>query len=71
MAMNFQALMQMKTLWQRFTNNHPKFPAFLRAVQPEIREGSVLSISVKNPEGKVIESNLKVCLLYTSPSPRD
>lgn len=58
--MNFQALMQMKTLWQRFTNNHPKFPAFLRAVQPEIWEGSVLSISVKNPEGKVIESNLKV-----------
>ena len=58
MAMNFQTLMQMKTLWQRFTNNHPKFPAFLRAVQPEIREGSVLSISVKNPEGKVIESNL-------------
>ena len=34
MAMNFQALMQMKILWQRFTNNHPKFPAFLRAVQP-------------------------------------
>ena len=34
-------------------------PAFLRAVQPEVREGSVLSISVKNPEGKVIESNLK------------
>ena len=60
MAMNFQALMQMKTLWQRFTNNHPKFPAFLRVAQPEIREGSVLSISVKNPEGKVIESNLKV-----------
>ena len=60
MAMNFQALMQMKTLWQRFTNNHPKFSAFLRAVQPEIREGSVLSISVKSPEGKVIESNLKV-----------
>ena len=60
MAMNFQALMQMKTLWQRFTNNHPKFPAFLRAAQSEIREGSVLSISVKNPEGKVIESNLKV-----------
>ena len=60
MAMNFQALMQMKTLWQRFTNNHPKFPAFLRASQPEIREGSVLSISVKNPEGKVIESNMKV-----------
>ena len=31
MAMNFQALMRMKTFWKRFTNNHPKFPAFLRA----------------------------------------
>ena len=60
MVMNFQALMQMKTLWQRFTDNHPKFPAFLRAAQPEIREGSVLTVSVKNPEGKVIETNLKV-----------
>lgn len=60
MAMNFQALMQMNTLWQRFTNNHPKFPAFLRAVQPEMREGTVITFSVRTPEGKKIESNLKV-----------
>lgn len=60
MAINFQALLQMKTLWQRFTDNHPKFSAFLRAAQPEIREGSILTVSVKNPEGKVIETNLKV-----------
>lgn len=58
--MNFQALMQIKTLWQRFTDNHPKLPAFLRAAQTEIREGSILAVSVKNPEGKVIETNLKV-----------
>ena len=49
MAMNFQALMQMKTLWQRL-QTIIEISAFLRAVQPEIREGSVLSISVKNPK---------------------
>ena len=34
MAINFQSLLQLKSLWQRFTNQHPKFPAFLRAAQP-------------------------------------
>lgn len=60
MAMNFQTLLQMKNLWQRFTGNHPKFPAFLRAAQPEVREGTVITFSVRTPEGKTIESNLKV-----------
>lgn len=60
MAMNFQALLQLKNLWQRFTAQHPKFPAFLRAAQPALREGSVLAFTITTPEGKVIESNLKV-----------
>ncbi len=60
MAMNFQALLQLKNLWQRFTAQHPKFPAFLRAAQPALREGSVIAFTITTPEGKVIESNLKV-----------
>lgn len=60
MAMNFQALLQLKNLWQRFTDQHPKFPAFLRAAQPALREGSVIAFTITTPEGKVIESNLKV-----------
>ena len=60
MAMNFQSLLQLKSLWQRFTNQHPKFPAFLRAAQPALKEGSVLSFTITTPEGKKLESNLKV-----------
>ena len=60
MAMNFQALLQLKNLWQRFTAQHPKFPAFLSAAQPALREGSVIAFTITTPEGKVIESNLKV-----------
>ena len=60
MAMNFQSLLQFKSLWQRFTSQHPKFPAFLRAAQPALKEGSVLSFTITTPDGKNIESNLKV-----------
>ena len=60
MAMNFQSLLQLKSLWQRFTNQHPKFPAFLRAAQPALKEGSVLSFTITTPDGKNIESNLKI-----------
>ena len=60
MAMNIQSLLQLKGLWQRFTNQHPKFPAFLRAAQPALKEGSVLSFTITTPEGKTLESNLKV-----------
>ena len=60
MSMNFQSLLQLKSLWQRFTNQHPKFPAFLRAAQPALKEGSILSFTITTPEGKTLESNLKV-----------
>ena len=60
MAMNFQSLLQLKSLWQRFTAQHPKFPAFLRAAQPALKEGSILSFTITTPDGKTLESNLKV-----------
>ena len=60
MAMNLQSLLQLKGLWQRFTNQHPKLPAFLRAAQPALKEGSVLSFTITTPDGKNIESNLKI-----------
>lgn len=61
MAMDFGALMKMKEMWDRFTANHPKFPMFMQAVQRRgIPEGTVLEISVKYPDGEVMETNLKV-----------
>lgn len=61
MAVNPMKLLQLKSLWDRFSANHPKFTMFLQAVgQSGIREGSVIEITVTTPEGDRISSNLKV-----------
>ncbi len=61
MAIDPMQLFKMKSMWDQFTQRHPKFPAFLRAMaQGAITEGSVLEITVTTAEGKVISSNLKV-----------
>lgn len=50
-----------KEAWETFTQNHPKFPLFVQAVTVNgIQEGSVISISIKDPDGKVTETNLRV-----------
>ena len=54
-------LLKMKGLWDQFTQRHPKFPAFLKAMsQGAITEGSVLEITVTTADGRKISSNLKV-----------
>ena len=62
--MNLQnpaALFQMMNLWNRFQNNHLKFPKFLKAVtQNGIREGSIIEIKVTTAEGDSFDSNLKI-----------
>lgn len=62
--MNMQnpaAILQMMNLWNRFQNNHPKFPRFLSAVSKSaIREGSIIEIKVTTAEGESFDSNLKI-----------
>lgn len=62
--MNMQnpaAILQMINLWNRFQNNHPKFPRFLSAVSKSaIREGSIIEIKVTTAEGESFDSNLKI-----------
>ena len=61
MAIDPMQLFKFKGMWDQFTQRHPKFPAFLKAVtQGAITEGSVLEITVTTAEGKVISSNLRV-----------
>lgn len=45
-----------------FSDNHPKFMAFLRYVSAEklVREGSVVELKITDPEGKTVSANLKV-----------
>lgn len=59
--MNPMKLMQLKGLWDRFTQNHPKFPLFLKAVAENgAKEGCIYEITVTTPEGQTLQSNLKL-----------
>ncbi len=58
---NMQAIFKIKGAWETFTGNHPKFPLFLNAVkQAGVPEGTILSITVTEPDGRVIDTNIKV-----------
>lgn len=58
--MDIKTMLRMQNAWKTFKQNHPKFPSFLEAAQGEIREGTVLAFTVTTPEGRTIESNLKL-----------
>lgn len=59
--MNIAAAWKLKGAWEQFTKEHPKFPLFLEAVQRRgISEGTVIALSFTDPEGKTIETNIKV-----------
>ena len=54
-------IFKLKNLQQRFVSDHPKFPAFLQAVMAKgLTEGTVLALSVTDPEGHTIETNIKL-----------
>lgn len=61
MNLNPMKLLKIKGDMEQFAKNHPKFTAFLNAVvQSGVEEGTMLEIKVTKPDGRVIESNLKL-----------
>ena len=59
--MNFAALMQLHEEWTSFKISHTKFPAFLKAGRVRaLAEGTVIDIRLTAPDGKVLNSNLKL-----------
>ncbi len=61
MAINPMLFMQLKTSWNRFVQNHPKFPQFLKAAYSHgLAEGSIVEFKITTPEGKTISSNIKL-----------
>ena len=57
---NPMTLLKLKKEWELFTQRHPKFIAFLNAVQRDyIHEGSIIDITVTDPGGKVVHANLR------------
>ena len=61
MALGLGDIMKVKSAWDKFTRNHPRFPQFLNAVKGKgVPEGTVISITLDYPNGERLETNLKV-----------
>ena len=61
MGMNPMALLKVKKSWETFCRNHPRFPAFMQAVQAAgIQEGTIIEVSVTTPAGKTMTTNVRL-----------
>ena len=59
--MNPMMLMQLQQRLGKFQQDHPKFLPFMMAVKDNaLQEGTVFAMKVTTPEGKTIESNIKL-----------
>jgi hypothetical protein len=59
--MDFGSMMKFVGAWNSFKTNHPKFPAFCKAVADKgLKEDSVIEIIVTTPENERIETSLKI-----------
>jgi len=61
MSMNPAALIKIMNAKNKFTNNHPKFVAFLKAVfSKPVEEGTIIEVTVTRPGEEPITANLKI-----------
>ena len=61
MAFNPGMMFKIKGAWERFIQNHPKFPMFLRAAAATgIKEGYIIEVKITDTEGKNICTNVKL-----------
>ena len=58
--MNPMAFLQFKPMLEQFRERHPKFVSFFSFAGQHIKEGSLLEISVTDPDGKKIVTNIRV-----------
>lgn len=61
MSMNPASLIKIMNAKNKFTGNHPKFVAFLKAVfSKPIEEGTIIEFTVTRPGEEPITANLKI-----------
>lgn len=59
--MNPASIMRIMNAKNKFTENHPKFVAFLNAVFARgVEEGTIIEIKVTNPGQDTMTANIKV-----------
>ena len=58
---NIDALMKLRKAWGTFSGNHPRLAQFLGTVSSGgIQEGTVIGITVTYPDGRTLDTNMKV-----------
>ena len=61
MNMNPMLLMQLQQRFGLFSQEHPKVLPFFRAIGDNaMQEGPIIDIKVTTPDGKTLESNIKL-----------
>ena len=55
-----EVVFKLKSLLERFKENHPKVPLFFKAAVGSVQEGSIIEIKVITPENKSIVTNMKI-----------
>lgn len=58
--MNPMALMQLKPMFEKFRNRHPKFVQFFGYAGQSLGENALVEISITDPDGKKIVTNMKI-----------
>ena len=59
--MNIGSILKIKSAWEKFSRNHPRFSLFLDVVSRKgMQEGTVISISVTDPSGNTDATNMKI-----------
>lgn len=58
---NPASIFKLKGLWEKFTENHPKFPMFLKAAaSSNISAGTVIEMHIVTADGKTLDTNVKL-----------
>jgi len=58
---NIGTMMKLQSALKTFNVNHPRVMPFFKAVGAEgVKEGMVIEMTVRTPEGKSMTSNIKV-----------
>ena len=58
--MNPLDMMKFKGMFEKFVTRHPMLPKFFARIQPEVKEGSVIELTVTPPDGEPLNANIKV-----------
>ena len=59
--MDINGILKLKTAWDRFAANHPKFPAFIKAAKERgAVEGMTVGITLTYPDGTTMRSGIRV-----------